>query len=268
MDTPLCLPMLRQRLHPETRASCPHTSMLTAQTRAGVRGLASDAKQTPEPGPGMYFQWPSHLRSRRQAAESPRTDAQRDAAAAALSKAEPVSAAVKTASDVPAVVEHAIAEDIVSGRQHEPPASGDKRSIRDSDGHSGAGANSVHSGVATVAAIECAAGTEVTATAAATESAEAADDAADQVVADAAALVVVPAIADPASLVDFHFNTRRGEPRVEAPLLCCAHTVWPSAASPGRTPARVSRLRHRCCRGQQHVYDTLATIEVPRSKAQ
>ena len=173
-------------------------------------------------------------------------DAERDAVAVEPSIAEPMSAAGTNGSDAPAVVEYVTARDNVDARHHGPFISNDKLSMEHNDSHGGASSGLLPSGGRTAAvAKEGAVGTEATGTAAATENAAAADEAAGQAAADDTALVVVPAMADPESLVDFPFNSRRGEPGA-APCSASVtlHTSAGSATSHGAAP--VSRLSFKC----------------------
>ncbi len=223
-------------LNPDECASCPSDSILFVQARDGVQRLAADAQQTPAAAYGVCFQWPSHLRSRSQVEEPPLNGAERDAAAAALSTAEPLPAPAmqKSAADVSAAVEHATAEDIVDRRHQEPPVSNDKLVRDHSDSHVGASSVLLQAGAATVSVIkEDALGTELTATTAAMEDAAAADEGAGHVDADDTALAMVPAVADPESLVDFPFNSRRGEARA-APCsagVCCTQMFGSDGAT-------------------------------------
>ncbi len=162
---------------------------------------------------GVCFHWPTHLRSRSQVEEPHLKDTERDAPAVALSTAELLPAVEMSAPDAPAAVEHATAGDNVDGRHREPPISSDKLLLDGSDSHGGASAVLLRSGAATVAVTgEGIVDTEPRAAAAASEDAAAAGEAAGHVDADETALAVVQAVADPESLVDFPFNSRRGEP--------------------------------------------------------
>ena len=199
-----------QRINASQRAVYPPDTILIVQAQDGAQGLAADAQ--PANASSVCFQWPSHLRSRSQIEEPQVKGSERDAPAVALSTAGPVPAVWKSAPDVSAAVEDANASDNVDGRHREPPTSSDKLLLDHSDSHGGASSVLLQTGAATVAVIkEEVVDTEPTAAAASVDAA-AAGEAAGHVDADATALAVVPFVADPESLVDFPFNSRRGEP--------------------------------------------------------
>ena len=78
------------------------------------------------------------------------------------------------------------------------------------------------------------------------------DEPAAHAAASDAAVAVVEAIADPAALVDFPFNTRRGEPPAGTLHLkhVAAHCFRPLPVHPSQVPVRVLGCNHRAVRRQ------------------